>query len=132
MSIKIEISYGELLDKITILQIKQERITDPEKLENIGKELEILSASWSSSPSSEIDVESEMKELRGVNEKLWEIEDAIREKEAKKEFDEKFIELARAVYINNDERARLKRRLNIKLGSGLQEEKSYSDYQRAR
>ena len=132
MSIKIEISYGELLDKITILQIKQERITDPEKLENIGKELEILSASWSSSPSSEIDVESEMKELRGVNEKLWEIEDAIREKEAKKEFDEKFIDLARAVYINNDERARLKRRLNIKLGSGLQEEKSYSDYQRAR
>ena len=132
MSIQIEISFGELLDKITILQIKQERIKDPEKLANVKNELTTLLASWNKSPSSEIDVKDEMDALRGVNEKLWDIEDAIREKEAREEFDEKFIELARAVYITNDQRAHLKRQLNRKLGSMLHEEKSYSDYQRAR
>lgn len=132
MSVKIEVSYGELLDKITILQIKKERINDPAKLINIGKELETLLVSWNNSPSSQVDVEKEMGELRGVNEELWDIEDAIREKEANGEFDEKFIELARSVYINNDRRALLKREINLKLGSALVEEKSYSDYQRAR
>ena len=77
MSIQIEISFGELLDKITILQIKQERIKDPEKLANVKNELTTLLASWNKSPSSEIDVKDEMDALRGVNEKLWDIEDAI-------------------------------------------------------
>lgn len=129
MSIEIEVSFGELLDKITILQIKMERITDPVKLGNIGKELETLLARWNKCPSSKTDIKQEMGELRSTNEKLWDIEDAIRDKEAKREFDEKFIELARAVYMTNDKRAVLKHRLNEKLRSALREEKSYTNYQ---
>ena len=129
MSIEIEVSFGELLDKITILQIKQDRIKEREKLENVGRELEILLERWNRSPSSKTDVSKEMEALRLVNEKLWEIEDAIREKEAGQQFDQEFIELARSVYLSNDKRAALKKQLNSKLGSALVEEKSYSDYQ---
>ena len=132
MSIEVEVSYGELADKITILQIKTERIADPVKLENIRNELKSLLSSWDRSPCANGDIGMEMDELRGINEKLWEIEDAIREKEARGEFDERFIELARLVYLTNDKRAAVKKSINRKLGSTLFEEKSYTDYQSGR
>jgi uncharacterized protein YukE len=128
MSLKIEISVGELLDKITILQIKSERIPDAAKLVNIQKELDVLQAAWQASPLSATDVSSEIAALKRVNETLWEIEDDIRQKEADKSFDDGFIELARSVYRQNDHRAAIKKELNLKLGSGLVEEKSYKDY----
>ena len=128
MSIKIELSIGELLDKISILQIKAERITDPLKLENISRELDVLMSLWNDSPYSDKNLASEVNELKKINEALWEIEDKIREKERNKLFDSGFIELARAVYITNDKRAEIKRVINSKTGSGLIEEKSYSDY----
>lgn len=128
MSIKIEISVGELLDKITILQIKTERIGDAAKLENIKKELRILQAQWEGSPYSKIDLGENISALKKVNERLWDIEDEIRNKENKHVFDEDFIELARSVYFINDQRAEIKRTINNSTGSDLIEEKSYSDY----
>ena len=128
MSINIEISVGELLDKITILEIKTERIADQEKLKNIRKELSVLKTLWEKSPYTEYKLENEVASLKEVNEKLWEIEDEIRDKERNKTFDEGFVKLARAVYVTNDERAEIKRNINIKTGSELVEEKSYSDY----
>lgn len=129
MTIKVEVSFGEFLDKITILEIKSERITDPEKLENVNRELNLLRNSWAEHPASKTDISDEMARLKAINEKLWEIEDDIRDKERNKNFDQGFIELARAVYFTNDERAAVKRELNLKLGSELVEEKSYADYQ---
>ena len=128
MSIKIELSVGELLDKISILQIKAERIVDPSKLENINKELDILMCLWKDSAYSNNNLESETNELKAINEELWAIEDKIRDKERNRVFDKGFIELARAVYITNDKRADIKRIINSKTGSELIEEKSYSDY----
>lgn len=128
MTIKVEVSFGEFLDKLTILQIKSERIGDPAKLKNINNELKLLQDSWAADPRSAIDIETEMKQLKAINEKLWQIEDDIRDKERNRTFDTGFIELARAVYFSNDERARIKRVLNEKLGSDLIEEKSYADY----
>lgn len=128
MSIQIEISVGELLDKITILQIKSERITDGEKLNNVKKELQVLQGQWELSVYIKINLDSSVDALKKVNEKLWDIEDQIRDKESQKQFDEKFIELARAVYFTNDERAKIKRNINKITGSDLVEEKSYSDY----
>ena len=128
MTIKVEVSFGEFLDKLTILQIKSERISDPAKLSNINNELTLLKQSWAADPKSAIDIDAEMKQLKAINEKLWDIEDNIRDKERNKTFDQGFIELARAVYFSNDERARIKRVLNEKLGSELVEEKSYADY----
>jgi len=128
VSIKIEISVGELLDKITILQIKTERIGDAAKLENIKKELRILQAQWEGSPYSKIDLGENISALKKVNERLWDIEDEIRNKENKHVFDEDFIELARSVYFINDQRAEIKRTINNSTGSDLIEEKSYSDY----
>jgi len=128
MSIQTEISVGELLDKITILQIKQERIGDPEKLLNINRELDTLLEIWKDSPCSGTDLDMESRDLKKVNETLWEIEDAIRDKESRKEFDKEFIELARSVYRTNDERARIKKIINRKTGSDLIEEKSYKEY----
>ena len=128
MSIKIELSVGELLDKISILQIKVERIVDPSKLENINKELDILMCLWKDSAYSNNNLESETNELKAINEELWVIEDKIRDKERNRVFDKGFIELARAVYITNDKRADIKRIINSKTGSELIEEKSYSDY----
>ncbi|MEM7027547.1 MAG: DUF6165 family protein [Pseudomonadota bacterium] len=126
MSIKIEISVGELLDKITILEIKSERIEDKAKLININKEKAVLSTIWASVANN--DLVKETEELKTVNESLWEIEDAIRDKERTKQFDEEFIELARAVYITNDKRASIKKVINEKTGSDLIEEKSYQEY----
>ena len=128
MSIKIELSVGELLDKISILQIKAERIVDPSKLENINKELDVLISLWKDSAYSNNNLELETNELKAINEELWAIEDKIRDKERNRVFDKGFIELARAVYITNDKRADIKRIINSKTGSELIEEKSYSDY----
>jgi len=128
MTIKVELAYGELLDKITILQIKSERITDVVKVANVNKELNLLNSLWGSDEKSSADITSEFKALKEINEKIWDIEDGIRDKERAKEFDEKFIELARSVYFSNDKRAEIKRAINLKLGSDLIEEKSYSDY----
>jgi len=126
--ILVPVSPGEMLDKITILRIKSQRIADPNKLTNVRLELNALETTWKSSAYASIDVDGEMRALLAVNERLWTIEDAIRDKERAQAFDAEFIRLARSVYIENDERAAIKRRLNLKLGSSLVEEKSYSDY----
>ena len=128
MSIKVELSVGELLDKISILQIKTERIVDRSKLENINKELDALMSLWKDSIYSNNNLEAEINDLKAINEELWDIEDKIRDKERNQVFDKGFIELARAVYITNDKRADVKRIINSKTGSELIEEKSYSDY----
>jgi hypothetical protein len=126
--IKVPISPGELLDKITILRIKSRRMTDAKKLANVRLELHALEKIWEKSAPAGIDVQGDIQALLEVNERLWVIEDDIRDKERARAFDAEFIRLARAVYIENDERAAVKRRLNITLGSDLVEEKSYSDY----
>ena len=124
----VPISPGELIDKITILEIKSQRIGDPAKLQNVRTELAMLNETWSASPFSATDIGGEWKGLREVNAALWDIEDDIRDKERDGQFDARFIELARAVYVTNDERAAIKRRINTKLGSVLVEEKSYASY----
>jgi hypothetical protein len=126
--LSVPVSYGELIDKITILEIKSERIGDSVKRANVCAELELLNATWSSDPASRGDIATQRAALRAVNGDLWEIEDRIRFKEKSKAFDAEFIELARSVYIRNDERAAIKRAINEKLGSTLIEEKSYQDY----
>lgn len=128
MYISAPISIGELIDKITILEIKSERIQESEKLVNIRKELDILRATWRKVGLDGKMIAKEIVELKQANETLWTIEDEIRRKESKKEFDEQFIELARSVYFTNDRRASLKKEINQKLGSELVEEKSYTDY----
>lgn len=130
MNITTEVSLGEFLDKLTILQIKSERIRDAAKLANVRKELALLNQTWARSPFAGNDIRESLGRLKAINEKLWAIEDDIRIKEATGTFDREFIELARSVYICNDERAAIKRELNILLGSELVEEKSYADYRR--
>jgi hypothetical protein len=126
--ILVPISPGELLDKITILRIKSARMTDPPKLANVRLELGLLEKQWRAALPRGVEVASEERALEEVNAKLWDIEDQIRDLEAAKRFDARFVELARAVYINNDERAAIKKRINVKLGSALIEEKSYRPY----
>lgn len=126
----VPISPGELVDKITILEIKSQRMTDAAKLANVRTELGMLTETWKTSAGAAIDIDAEWKALRGVNEQLWDIEDRIRDKERESLFDAEFIELARAVYVTNDERAAIKRRINSKLGSSLVEEKSYREYRK--
>ncbi len=128
MTIKVDISVGEFLDKVTILEIKSERIKEQSKLDNVNKELNLLKDIWSQSEFASADITDEMTRLKNINVKIWEIEDDIRDKERDRCFDEGFIELGRSVYYSNDERAAIKKELNLKLGSGLVEEKSYSDY----
>ncbi len=128
MSIQIDISVGELLDKITILQIKQERMDDAGKLENVKKELHVLQMQWKSSSYISINLDDQIGALKKINESLWEIEDKIRLKENEQKFDAEFIALARSVYVTNDKRAEIKRLINSKTGSDLVEEKSYRDY----
>ena len=113
--ILVPISPGELLDKITILRIKSQRMTDPAKLANVRFELEALEETWTKSTYARVDVEDDVRALLAVNERLWKIEDDIRDKERVQVFDADFIRLARAVYLENDERAAIKRRLNAKL-----------------
>ena len=127
--ILIPISPGELLDKITILQIKAERIADPVKVANVKTELDMLSKVWSETVEVDAEISALTAELKSVNEALWEIEDDIRDEERGKRFGERFIELARAVYVTNDERANAKKKVNLHLNSTIVEEKSYQDYQ---
>ena len=125
---KIEISIGELVDKVSILSIKMQKITNEEKLANIRKEFETLSNSME---TIGITAESdEFKRLKAINLLLWDIEDKIRLKEARKEFDDEFIQLARSVYIQNDQRFELKSKINRSHGSELVEEKEYVDYKK--
>ena len=126
--ISIETSYGELIDKITILEIKSERMTDSEKLRNVRLELETLQKTWKNAVTSDGVLAGLVQELKSVNESLWDIEDDIRNCERNNDFSTRFIELARAVYITNDRRAALKKDINITLGSRLIEEKSYQSY----
>jgi hypothetical protein len=130
MSMKMDVPLGEFLDRLTILEIKSERLTDPTKLANNNKHLENLRAAWQASEYGKTDISEHFAALKAINEKLWEIEDDIREKEASGSFDKEFIELARAVYINNDERARLKNEFNKLFHSEFTEEKSYTEYRR--
>lgn len=124
----IEVAPGELLDKLTILEIKRERIRDAAKLVNVRRELETLAqAARAGIPESE-PLARLRQDLKAVNQRLWEIEDAIRLCERHQDFGPHFVALARAVYRNNDERAALKRRINELLGSRLVEEKSYAEY----
>jgi hypothetical protein len=126
--IKVPISPGELLDKVTILRIKSKRMSDAKKLANVRLELQALEATWAASPYSKTNIDVDIDALHAVNEKLWVIEDDIRDKERAQAFDAEFIRLARAVYFENDERAAIKRRINVTLGSTLVEEKSYAAY----
>lgn len=121
-------SPGELIDKITILEIKSERIADASKLENVRRELKLLVGTRDEkvSPSARLDDLS--AELKKVNEELWIIEDDIRDCERAKDFGPKFIDLARAVYFTNDKRAALKKEINLLTGSSIVEEKSYQEY----
>lgn len=130
MSVRIEVSCGELLDKITILEIKRERIADPGKVANVARELGVLSQAWAGLALDAVaaDVGDVRRALKEVNERLWVIEDDIRQLEREQRFDADFIALARSVYRVNDERARLKRRVDELLGSRLVEEKSYAPY----
>ncbi|MBA3030691.1 MAG: hypothetical protein FP816_18020 [Desulfobacteraceae bacterium] len=123
---KIDVSIGEVIDKATILHIKLEKIKDEAKRRNIQHEYGLISGCMEEVSMS---TESEdFKSLLEVNQTLWEIEDKIRIKEKEKQFDAEFIELARSVYLNNDKRADLKKKINLKFGSDLVEEKQYADY----
>lgn len=122
------VSFGELLDKISILQIKSERMRDEAKLANVRKELSALEQTWMAHPAAVKDVARLRQDLKAVNERLWVIEDDIRVKEKAQAFDEEFIRLARSVYFENDTRARIKKDINLALGSAYVEEKSYEDY----
>ena len=126
--IQIPISPGELLDKITILQIKSERIADETKVANVRTELAMLEQVWSEAVDDDDVIRELTAELKSINEALWEIEDDIRDEERTKRFGDRFIELARAVYVTNDERANAKKKINLHLNSTIVEEKSYQDY----
>jgi len=120
-----EISAGELVDKITILKIKKEKITNKEKLIEIKKELDSLTNTFNKSIKKNINLETFTKELKNINLKLWDVEDKKRELEKKQRFGKEFIELARNVYKFNDERAKIKLKINEALGSNIKEVKSY-------
>lgn len=124
--IKVPISNGELLDKITILQIKREKIKDEEKQKHIHRELEELSILMKTLPMNEID--NLFTELKEINNQLWDVEDALRDKERNKEFDNEFIQLARKVYFTNDKRSQVKLKINQISKSELVEVKSYEKY----
>ena len=129
--ILVPISPGELLDKITILRIKSARMTDADKVRNVRLELDVLEKTWRDSGAAIPEVAADEAALQRVNEALWDIEDKIRNKELVQQFDAEFIELARAVYVTNDERAAVKKRINVALGSRIVEEKSYKPYKPA-
>ncbi|MDC0663112.1 DUF6165 family protein [Marinobacter sp. SS21] len=126
--IKVPVSFGEVLDKITILEIKSERIADAAKVKNVRLELDELSRTWDEAVENQAAIAELRQQLKAVNEQLWEIEDDIRDQEAAQDFGDRFIELARAVYVTNDKRAAIKKDINLALGSRFVEEKSYQDY----
>ena len=127
-SISVEVSPGELIDKITILEIKLERMDDEDKLKNVKLEWETLTRARDEAIEATPELEKLTAALKQSNERLWEIEDDIRDCERDKDFGDRFVELARGVYVNNDQRSRLKREINELLGSRLIEEKSYAAY----
>ena len=128
-NIMTEIGAGELIDKITILEIKSERITDPDKLKNVRHELAVLSATRDAN-LLDIDGLAELAlQLKTINKALWEIEDDIRACEAQRDFGARFIELARSVYITNDKRAAVKKQINLLTGAQIIEEKSYTEFE---
>ena len=128
MQLQVPVSVGEVLDKITILQIKLAHISDANKRVNIQNELDALLPLVAGDGFTTDEMQGLMAELKSVNEALWDIEDDIREKEAAKSFDAEFIKLARAVYVTNDKRAEIKKQINLVTGSALFEEKSYESY----
>lgn len=131
MHLLTPVSPGELLDKLTILDIKSERIKDSAKLINVERERELLEQVWRDS-GLETEVVRELRSrLKAVNETLWVIEDDIRDEERSGRFGARFVELARAVYVTNDERAAIKKSINQVLGSEIVEEKSYTEYRRS-
>jgi Tfp pilus assembly protein PilO len=127
--VQAEISYGELIDKITILRIKSERIADLPKLKNIFIELASLLTTLEEQIGYRSDIIALMGELKKTNEALWDVEDLLRLKERAKDFSDEFIQLARTVYITNDHRFTLKKKIDVLLGSRISEEKSYESYQ---
>ena len=127
-TVKVDVAPGELIDKITILMIKSEQMDDPDKLANVRLELDILTATQASSVPGSPALDDLMAKLKQVNEALWKIEDDIRDCEAERDFGDTFVHLARSVYRSNDERAQLKRDINMLLGSEILEEKSYKPY----
>jgi len=128
VTLTIPTSPGEFLDKLAILEIKSERMSEPAKLANVRRELALLRETWAASPLSVRDVSALVAQLKQVNETLWDVEDALRAREAQQRFDAEFVELARSVYRTNDRRAAIKRELNVALGSDILEEKSYTQY----
>ena len=126
--ILIPISPGELLDKITILEIKSARIDSAEKKANVNNELSMLNQVWNESVKQDNALVEMRAELKAINEALWDIEDDIRDEERARRFTDRFIELARSVYVTNDQRANVKKRINLHLKSDIVEEKSYQDY----
>jgi hypothetical protein len=122
---KIEVSNGEIVDKLTIIEIKLERIKDRSKLTNLENEFKVLEEAVSKLISKEDEL---YKALYNINCKLWDIEDKIRELERKRDFGPEFVETARSVYFSNDKRAEIKKKINLKTGSSLVEEKSYEEY----
>jgi hypothetical protein len=127
-NILVPVSPGEVLDKITILEIKSERMQDEAKLVNVRLELELLKETWNKAVVEDKLVRQLHDQLKEINGALWDIEDAIRDEERKQRFEERFIELARNVYFTNDRRSKVKKELNLYLGSKIVEEKSYQDY----
>ena len=128
MQLQVPVSVGEVLDKITILQIKLAHISDSAKRANVQNELDALLPLVAGDAFTTNKMQGLVAELKAVNEALWDIEDDIREKEAAKSFDAEFIKLARAVYVTNDKRAEIKKQINLETGSALIEEKSYESY----
>jgi predicted nucleic acid-binding Zn-ribbon protein len=124
----VEVSWGELIDKITILEIKTQRLTSPQAVANVRKELAALNGAFCELKSAPAGLDALKRDLKSINEMLWDIENRTRAKEAAKTFDQEFIELTRSVYLNNDKRARIKRQINELLNSGLVEEKQYTPY----
>ena len=124
--VEVQVSIGELFDKLTILQIKKEKITDTDKLSNVRNEYDLINQK-----TLTIEIDQQLvKQLKDINLQLWDIEDQLRIKEKNKEFDSEFVELAREVYYTNDRRADIKKQINISCGSLIVEEKQYVDYER--
>jgi hypothetical protein len=128
MTVMAPVSWGELIDKITILEIKQERLSDPDQVANVEKELAALCATRDAALPDDVEVVKDAGALKMINEALWEVENDIRDCERDQDFGETFVDLARSVYRVNDRRAEIKRRINKNLGSDLVEEKSYNAY----
>ena len=122
---QVEVSWGELLDKISILEIKTERMSQAASVANVKRELEHLRSTLAAYPPLPIDIDRQRASLRSINEKLWDLEDAVRTCEAERTFDASFVELARKIYAFNDERARIKKQINVLMKSGFIEEKEH-------